>query len=247
MRNLIVAALAAVLVACGGGGGGDGGTGGGSVSNALPGGLYNGTAKSDVQNQTYTLLGAVNESGDLQFVNLSNGLQYSGRLNVSGTSAGANINVFDANGNKLTTGSLSGTLASRSSYSATYSTANGDRGSISLSYDRSAYEQAITLAQVAGSYRYTSTRNGGTSSLTLNANGSFTGTNEFGCNFNGTASVADARFNLLAVSATSTSTGSGCVADNFTGFAFMVAGSPAHLKSAITGSSVAGYADYTKQ
>ena len=193
-RALGVSAAALALAAC---------------TTGKPGGIYSGTITSTTNATTYNLIGAVDEDGGLDLINTSTATptQYSGQITVSKskTTGTATLNLFDATGAFVTTGNFKGQLGIRSQINGTYTTAANDSGTLTLNYNAQ-YASPVTLATAAGTYMWTSTRNGGVSTLTFNSDGSLTGTTEYGCPFTGTATVPNTTYDLFDLSLTTTAT-----------------------------------------
>ena len=253
-RVLPACAIAVGLLACKGGSIADDTTT--TIPDVSSGGIYAGTLSSTIQGATYNLIGAVNEGGALELINTSNQNQYSGQLTVGGTTASSpvtgTLRVYDNTGALFTTGTLSGTVVTRSQIAVTYTLASGDTGQIMLNENNTLYSTPETLATAAGNYQYVSTRNGGASTLTVNLDGSLTGTTEYGCAFTGTASVANTSydlFNLVLYASSSSACGTAAGA-TFGGLAYYTPATgttPAMLTSAATTGSYGIYANYTHE
>lgn len=119
----LVASL--VLTSCGGGGGSSSPPPPPPVTNASPGGIWEGTTSDGL-----SLIGLVTETGQFNFLQ-SDGVQYFCNMSVSGNAASANftgitqLGTTFANGSTSGTGALTATIAERNtlSGSVTFTTA----------------------------------------------------------------------------------------------------------------------------
>jgi hypothetical protein len=155
LKRMAVMLSLAVLSACGGSG--TSSTNGSTpTANALPGGIW--TGGDSVSGLGIT--GIVDEAGDFHFIR-SDGTQYVGTATTSGNSISASfggVTQFGtafADGSTHGTGTLMGTIAQRSSITAstqfTTDGGTGTSGSISLSFN-SIYNAGSSLASISGNY-----------------------------------------------------------------------------------------------
>ncbi len=203
-RGLLVCALL-LLAACGGGS-----KNSGAGSDATVGGLWTGTLT--VNGIAYDAQAMSSESGELELLETdptsSFQAQYWGMISASGEQlsasfSGAVLNQADpySDGSLRGTGTASGTIHQRSSISATvsFTTALGTAvpGQLSLTYDP-AYEQASSLATIAGNF--TNTASPGTDVLSIDAAGllSYTDPLTTQCTATGTLTVLDSRYAVYA-------------------------------------------------
>jgi hypothetical protein len=202
MKNSAAVLLCAVLMAgCGGGGGG-----GSSqpapppVTNASPGGIWVGTLGTGQE-----VLGLVAESGEFHFVDVDELVQYFGTVSVNGNAVSAQFTGHAAlgfgfpDGTTRGTGSLTGTVQARSTFTAssTFQTSagNSNTNSINLTYD-AAYDRDSSLATIAGNFRDVVTG----AIVNINSSGvAFSQNPATGCVLNGTVSIINAQFNAYRV------------------------------------------------
>ncbi len=204
MRKTIIAILLSInLVACGGGGS--------SSSNPPPppstqsvSGMWRGTATSSAFGTTTDLLGIVSESREAFFIS-SQGAQYHGSLSVSGAHVSGTVTSYAPvgfvfpDGSVVTTTSVSGTVTTKSSLSATY-TGGGDSGSIALTYDP-LYERDSSLSLIAGDWF------DGAISISIDSLGRFSGFDTSGCTYSGQVSIINSSFDAYKVNVTASSCG----------------------------------------
>jgi hypothetical protein len=142
-----------VLTACGGGGGGSTPA---PISNASPGGIWQGTDSIT----GLSIYGIITESGEFRFLR-ADGSQYFGTVTTSGNNISGSFGgilpagSFYADGSNHGTGTISGTIEARQTISATigFTTAGGtsSSGTISLTFNP-LYDSGSSLATVAGDY-----------------------------------------------------------------------------------------------
>lgn len=170
-------------------------------ADASPGGIWTGPVPS----LGVTLFGIVTESGEFQLIQ-SDEAQYFGMLAVAGNAvtssyAGAAPAGFAfPDGATTGTGTLTGTVASRSRVTATttFRTSRGTTttSSFELAYDR-LYERPSALAAVAGNWRDPDTG----AVLSVNGDGvAFSQDPVTGCVINGQFSIVDPRYNAYRAS-----------------------------------------------
>jgi hypothetical protein len=202
MKHSAAVFLCAVLMAgCGGGGGGGGSqTAPPPVTNASPGGIWEGTLGSGQE-----ILGLVAENGEFHFLDPDEVVQYFGTVSVTGNAVSAQYTGYKllggsfADGTTRGTGSLTGTVQARSTFTAssTFQTSAGasTNNTINLTYN-SLYERDSSLATVAGNFRDLITD----SIVNINASGvAFSQNPANGCVLNGTISIINAQFNAYRV------------------------------------------------
>ncbi len=189
------------LSACGGGGSGTTTTNsGGSTSNALPGGIWTGSDSDSGLGIT----AIIDEAGDMQLIR-SDFTQYVGTATTDGDSISASFGVFAEVGNDFPdgsthgTGTLMGTIASRSSITATtqFKTDGGTSasGAISLTFNP-LYNTASSLATISSNYTDPSTND--VYSVSSGGAVSWQDANT-GCVGNGTISIINASYNAYRV------------------------------------------------
>ena len=230
-------------------------------STPSPGGIYTGTMTLASTGATYAVMGAIDEAGAFQLINTTTSAQYSGSLTVkqskstsidsNSTSTTGTFYTFDPTGAVATTATLSGTVVGRTTITASYTLASGDTGTLNLTYSTQ-YATPVSLATAAGSYQWTSTRNGGISKLVFGSDGALGGTTEYGCTFTGTAAVIDSKYDLFSLTitpASSTACGSSA-GTTLTGLAYYTAATTtagATLVAASTNTVFGSFANYVRQ
>jgi hypothetical protein len=154
----IAFALIATIALAGCGGASDStNSSGTTVQNASVGGIWTGT-ESDSGLQ---ITGLVDEQGEFHFIR-SDGVQYVGTATTSSNTVTANFNGYTPltttwpDGSTHGTGTLSGTVHQRSSFSASdqFATDKGLRssGTLSLTFD-SVYNQSSAVTNVSGNWQ----------------------------------------------------------------------------------------------
>lgn len=212
--RVLGAAVALVLVsACGGGGGGNNTP----VVNAKAGGVYTGSITPNGQPTQQVVAALVTESGEARLLT-DIGTVFSAQLNTNGNNVAGNFTGFTdsgtfGNGRSKTAGMLAGTISERASLNANYSAEAGDRGALQLAFNGAVYNQPSSLATLAGTFGYT-TNSGYSVSYSVQSNGVLNGSDNQGCTYAGNFSIADARFAVYRLSATSS-----CTPGTFTGLA----------------------------
>ena len=190
---LAIILISVSLGACGGGGGGS--SSAPPLANASPGGIWKGT--DPLTNQA--LVGLVTEAGEFHFIE-ANGTQYVGTVTVTGTSFSGNFEGYAPNGATFAdgsshgTGTMTGTVQARSSFTAAtqFKTDLGatTTDSLSLTFD-ALYNTASSLAAVAGNYLDNQT---GTA-VSINSNGVIFGQSATtGCVLNGAVTLINASY-----------------------------------------------------
>ena len=187
-----------ILTACGGGGGN-------TTTTPLPpqpvatkaGGIWDGT--STAGGQTVALAGVVTENGEGRFFD-ENGTQYI-VSSISGNDGSITMNVMAVaqfgfvfvDGSTVTTGTLSGTIVERTSFNGNWSLATGESGTLSMTYDP-LYDRDSSLAKLEGMWD-----ENGFGIATFAADGSFFEQDQFGCVFDGQATIIDPAYNVYAM------------------------------------------------
>lgn len=241
MNTVSTRALALVmalgLAACGGGGGGDSNNSQATqpAITASFAGIWTGETISTATGRRIKVNGVALPSGEALFFAYQDGHVFNGSYSVSGSTVNLTATAqwkdymlgatesFSVGWDsaspfpKLTqTFSASGAFTSRNSASLTYSASLGDNGSIGLSY-WNIYERASALTKLAGTYA-----NGPGLSVTVNADGTFTGTDRASNGFGITTRRYTGQFTIL--DASKNVYGLRLVADGvaFNGYAFLV-------------------------
>ena len=182
--------LSTILTACGGGGGSDGGGTLPVPTNA--GGIWVGS--SSAGGFTIFIEGIITESGEGRFVD-ENGTQYivtritgnDGQIQIN-FNAYAQFGYVFLNGSTFGTGTITGAVRERSSFSGNFSFSTGEAGTISFTYDP-LYERDSSLTKIAGQW------NEAFGVLIVDADGSFFEQDQFGCVYDGQVSIISANYN----------------------------------------------------
>jgi hypothetical protein len=249
-RFLLIMTLALATVSCGGGGLTSSSTPTMSTTNASAAGIWVGTDSAS----GLALTGIVNAAGLADFIR-SDGAQYIGTVQMSGTVLTVALDVYTQFGTFFTDGStfgvgvLSATLASGSSISGTVNfttTANSPVSSTwSLGFS-SLYNNASSLSVISGNYTDASTGDpldGATVSIT--SSGALTAqSGTTGCVMNGQISTADTGNDAYEVAYTlENCSGADAVLNGieFTGLAVLNSNvSPAQIVAGVRGQSSGG-------
>jgi hypothetical protein len=182
--------------------GGGGGGGGGLVpTTASPGGIWQGTDTRAGQQ----VAGLVAETGQFNF-RLADGALYIGTVTVSGTTGSGSFEGFAplgttfADGSTHGTGSVSGNVQERASFTATtqFRTDGGTSytDTLSLTFN-SLYNRASSLTTIAGNFAEAGT---GTVFSVTGTGTIFAQDATSGCVINGAVSIINAAYNAYGVS-----------------------------------------------
>lgn len=167
-------------------------------------GIWNGTFTSSAGYGSSTVLGMIAPNNEIHFVS-SSAAQFNGTGSVWGASVTANLNAFAGpdmtfpNGSNYGQVTMNGTVSPKSSLTGTYSGV-GDWGTFSLTYDPD-YDRGASLNTIAGNW-LASDPSGYRLTMTIGANGAFSGSDTNGCTFSGTAAVMNRLYNAYSVTMT---------------------------------------------
>ncbi len=222
---IILAMVTALLTACGGGGGG---YGGGSSSGSTPipvQGVYFGTYSISGTPGSTAVYGAIQSGGYGYFADTQGVTYMLSSLTDSGAYSGT-LTAYAPPGQTFPTGSnmatfsVSGTATDNGSYVTAVSgnfTGSGESGSFTINY-QPITSTALSLSGLAGSYSGFYWGSNSTSiALTVNASGSFSGSDGDGCQISGTL-IPVPGYDLVQV--TASSTGQPVCAGTLTGLGF---------------------------
>lgn len=250
-----------VLTACGGGsidGSGSGNGSNGSANNGDPAGIYSGTVQNSTSGTTDTLIGVIDANHQAVFVDQTNPAIFRfTSLSVSGNSFTGTFNAYAGsgqvfpNGQVMDSGTANGTFVPQSSLSAT-TTVGGNSllSTIAVQYQASLYEIPASFTTVMGTYSYSITTSSGidTSTIAIASNGTFSGSDTFGCTYSGSLTIPDTTRNAYEINGSTTCGGA---ASAFTGLGTYVPASnisPAQITFEYDdGSTVAVAATATRQ
>lgn len=193
-----------LLTACGGGSSGGGGSSTPpppATPNADPGGIWYGSASNTTLGETYEVVGVSIANGELRFID-SQGVQYHGSMQVSGSSFSAAFRAivplgeYFVDGSTVLTGNMNGTFSQRGSLDGSYLMSSGERGTVSLLYDNM-YQRPSQQSRLTGTWIDASDDTYGIDSM-----GRIFGQDSFGCVYSGTAGIIDSQFNAYRISLT---------------------------------------------
>lgn len=196
--------LACILLTACGGGGSDGGSGissstSPSFSNENLSGLWDGTITEN--GLTYAVRGLLFDENpndglpaDFYAISLDAEAIYLGALTLSGNNFTGSAGMYVIGGEFFDQTTLTGVGNAKGTIQAT-GTSNSGVSSISLNYDAS-YDQPSSFDIVTGIWNTYDAFGNITSTMTVQDNGSFSGDNTAGCQFNGDFSIINSSQNL---------------------------------------------------
>jgi hypothetical protein len=115
--------------------------------------------------------------------------------------------IFAATGYQLVGGvspaplTLSGTVSPRSFVAGVFQL-TGEAGQFYASYQSGIYERPSSLSSVSGAWTLRDLNGNAAGSLQVSANGSFSGSDGFGCQYNGNLKIIDANYNAYRINLT---------------------------------------------
>ena len=206
---LLFISVLTLLQGCGGGGGGGGGSSTpAAVNDGDPSGIYSGTLTED--GVTYNMAGIAYNN---KFVGISidAGVLYTGNVGVSGNKLTGKVDVLVIGGGFDHTTNVSATFVEGSSITGR---ATDNFGTSTFSLNMDSIWNRTPDVNLAGTYQLTDGLY--TSTVVVNNDGSFTGSDTDGCNYTGSQNNFDATHNLYALVVTA----SNCGVDNgtYTGY-----------------------------
>lgn len=198
--------LAAVLLAaCGGGGGGDSSSSEAKATSSanLPPGAYYTVIDYDSggSDEAVTFLSSTGkfvsavDSPDITVGTL--------RFGSDDTISGTGTDVFYTTSWETVSGSISGSIQSKGKATLN-ATAPGYESTVTLEREDTYSDLGVTLAQVSGTYSMMVS--GSTTTITIAADGTLTGSDSSGCAYNGQLTIPNTDYNVYEVSFTA----SGC-------------------------------------
>lgn len=211
-RNLVFAGLFAFLIpGCGGGGGGDAVTVAQAIVDANGGGIWVGQATDDSQpGVTQDFVGVTTNSGEFRFLSLDTFGQFIGTFTVSGNAASgtglgwAPIGFTWTDGSVLTSVSITAMVTERQQFNGSWSTGTNESGTFTFAYSDT-HQRTSSFSKLSANWFYTN----GLYSITISIdqNGSISGSDTDGCMYVGNASIPDASVNTYAFDVTVMSCG----------------------------------------
>lgn len=212
--------LVALLAACGSGGGGDDNT-----SSQSLGGIWRGAVTETDTGTSYQSIGFITETGELRFLT-EDGDQVTGNVSANGNQFSGSITsyaplgyVYVANGLPVISGSVSGTIQERSTFSGNASFMGTVASTFSFTYDP-IYERDSSLAAVAGVYSETDSTTGITETYSIDVLGTITGSTSTGCLITGNISLLNSSYNVYRINVAVTFCGE--LNGNYTGLASLL-------------------------
>jgi hypothetical protein len=221
-----------------------------STTNASAAGIWSGTDSAS----GLTLIGFVNSAGSADFIR-SDGVQYVGTVQVSGSTLAATLDGYTnfgaefSGGSTYGIGTLNATVTSSSSISGTLSfTPSGGSTTSStwtLSFE-SLYNSGSSLGAISGTY--TDALGGDVlsgSSVTISSGGAIYGQGSTnGCVLNGSVTAGNSSYDVYEISyeySSCTGTDASLNGVQFTGLAVLVSNrSPMQVDIGVTGQSAGG-------
>lgn len=166
---------------------------------AKRGGVWTGQATNDgLPGVTQEIVGITTDAGEFRFVSVDTLGQFIGTFNTSGNAAaGTGVGFAPAgttwiDGSTLTSLTISGSMAERSSIQASWASGSSESGSISLVYDP-IHDRNSALRLLSGSW--TSVTVGYSIVLNVDEVGTFSGSDTNGCTYTGSATLIDENHN----------------------------------------------------
>jgi len=210
-KAVILVTTLALLAGCGGGGGGSSSSSPPPAAMIPVQGVYFGSYTISGTAVTTTVYGAIQSGGYGYFADTQGVTYVLSSLTDSGSYSGT-LTAYAPPGQVFPTGasmasfSVSGIASDNGSYVTSVSgnfTGSGETGSFTINY-QPITSNTIVLSALAGSYSGYYWGSSSTSiALTVNANGSFSGSDGYGCQISGTLTPVPG-YDLVQVAATST-------------------------------------------
>jgi hypothetical protein len=172
-------------------------------SSAPAAGLYSGNFYSRRLNQVIPGFAAIAPNGEFAAVSFD-AMAAVGTWSMSGrnfTGGGTAVSA-DPRYSFNSRLSISGQLSPGYAVWGDYSVTGGDYGYMEFYAVPDLYRRGISLDAIAGSYTAKNLVSGGTGTATISSSGGVSGSDSFGCRYQGQLSVPDEHFNLLAVTVT---------------------------------------------
>ncbi|NKF23737.1 hypothetical protein [Solimonas marina] len=183
-----------------------------------PAGIYEGTMTStdsgdvtDVtafvdDNETFMLFdstGALIGSGIYTTVEAARSINWSARLFTTADTTDDTTGDTTSS-TTITTLTAQGSYEEQASILVSYSESSGDSGTLSLTYDETAYETRSDVSLVQGTWGLKDAYGAVTSSITVDSGGSFSGSDDDDCTYSGSFTIVNQHYNLYDVTLDST-------------------------------------------
>lgn len=211
LSRILCIAFLLSLAACGGGDSSD------STANTTVSvdGIWTGTFTSNVSQNSYDLVGLI-ENQRLIFVSFSAGTLYEGSVSTDNNNFTANLTAYEQGGGRFANTTVTGTFAESSTLNGSYTSSNGDSGTISLHFE-SLYNRSSSFSLLQGTWSHTDAT--GTTTISVDGDGNVSGADSAGCMYSGLIEIIDANHHIydltLNVSACSVYNG------QYAGFVFL--------------------------
>lgn len=169
-------------------------------------GIYSGFARSERYGDTVFGYGIVNGSGQLNFIS-EDGVIVNGQMSLTGGTSGSMYasgrSVYYVAGVSV----VNGTFSANGHFTpdiigADYNaSATGDYGFIEAHKLQRATNSAVSMTDIAGNWVAFNLLSGLSQAMTINSSGSFSVTDQFGCQYNGQVSIPNPDVSILDVTA----------------------------------------------
>jgi hypothetical protein len=136
-------------------------------------------------------------------------------------------------GTAITTLTAGGSYAEQASLLLTFTRSTGETGTLALNYDETAYESRSDVSLIQGSWGTKDAYGAATISLSVDAGGGFSGTDENNCSYSGRFSIITQQYNLYGVTLTSSCPGA-ATSSTTTGLATLKAATSTSAKTLIS-------------
>lgn len=216
------------------------------VVDQSPGGAYSGQLMPAGSSAPTDIIGLIDETGFGFFYDINFGAYYQVQANPNGNLLRGTVSVI-VPGQTAVTGTLSGALSEREAIAGFATTSRGSEA-IAATYQAVPYELPSSFAVIGGNYQFFEPNTATTVTISINATGAVTTTDNFGCVYTGQLSIPDAAYNAYRFSGVYRCTG---FADQpFSGLASFVpqdGATPAGIAIGLSdGVEFAGYAVASK-
>lgn len=170
-----------------------------------PGGLYSGTLTDSSASGDRNVYVIVDENGNGRMIDSDYGDYYRLALSNNNFSLSGSFTAFAGstpfpNNQTTVTGSVSGQIT-QDGITASFTESNGVTGTLNLVFSNY-YYQTSSLSLLSGSWSYSDTTSGYSLSLSINGDGSFSGSDTDGCTYTGNFSIFDPDFDAYHLSYT---------------------------------------------
>ena len=216
---------------------------GGSPSSAsigptyvTPGGIYAGTLNNSTTSATDQLVGLIDENGVAVFIDTTQPAIYRFTIGRGGSSFSSPFKGYAGgattfpNGLQHSDGTVTGTIAPRSSITGSGTPTGGTPSSYSINYDKTAYETPAPFSISNGTYVFQIvTKTTVTVTFTLDTSGNIVGSDTSGCNFTGTATIPVAAYNAYELLVSGSCSGTSFTAAGLAAFTPANGATPAKI------------------